>query len=306
MTHPWPVIAVLVLGMGWNVSAASGPELACTDCGALAHFSEPASGLWFNPDRPGSGMAVQMQNGLLLGTVYTFLEGGEPVWYTFAARPEPMQDAALYTLALRAPLQRYEAGACLECAHAEPRAVADVGHISIEFSQRNHGRFSIEYASGEMGATQHIVPLVAGIELSQDFHAVDYELPNLSGDWAFVLDNPSVPLDWGTEALLFSIRTKRVQRNEDGETTSVEYGFLDFAGLGPSIMESGSIDCRRPSGPNASPIPNCTMDVVSFVPGHESGRLRFPLPIANIGADRIEAVDPTTGVRVKAFRVGFD
>lgn len=284
--------------------ADSGPQIPCDGCDH-AHFSEPTSGLWHNPERPGSGMTIQMQSGLLLGGLYTYEPDGSAQWYTFAGSPEALEGPP-HSLRLRAPLLRYEGGACVACDYTAPSVIEDGGEIVLEFTQRNYGSYFID--RGVSDTQKHfIVPLVLGIGGGQDFADVEYELPELGGMWAFAFTNPDEDPRNGTHSEVVALSNKAVRRDSAGNVTRVEYFMNQCTQNCFEVLIVGKITCDLSVDQTATPRPICSLSASLSLPWTGvSSPQSAPLPIANIGADRIEVVDSESGLRVKAFRIEYD
>lgn len=280
--------------------AASGPVIPCDSCDETAHFSAPKSGFWYNPARPGSGISIDIQDGLLLGAVYAYNLDGSAQWHTFHGRLEN-QGKAPFALGLTAALERFEDGMCLNCPYAFPTYLTDSGQISIEFTQRNYGSYSVQG-----GEVQFIVPLLAGIEAPHDFgDLVDYGFPVLTGQWAFVIDNPAILGPWGTESVLFNLAEKLLVRDNLGRPYSLNYLIARTQGT-VDLNIPGSINCRVGVDLQQNRLrPQCEVSLVWNYFGTGGVHLKFPLPYANIGEDRLEAINKETGIRLQAFRVSY-
>lgn len=295
------VVSWLAVALGSAVHAASGPVIPCNQCGPEAHFSSPKSGLWFNPDRPGSGLNLEIQDGLLVGALYAYRPDGDAQWYLFNGRLS-VQDGNVFTLGLTANLERFERGMCLNCPYSFPDYLADSGQITIEFTQRNYGSYSVQG-----GETQYIVPLLTGVEAPYDFEGiVDYRFPVLSDQWSFVLDNPRIEGPWGTTSVLLRLGVKALLRDELGRPYLLDYAIARHEGT-VDVNVVGSVQCRSVVDALQNRLPpECKISLVHDYPGLGRVRLEFPVPYANLGDDRMEAVDPESGIRLIAFRVGYN
>lgn len=295
------VVLALALGTCSPLMADSGPVIFCSACNTTPHFSLPKSGFWFNPERPGSGFTLEVQDGLLVGALYAYRPDGNAQWYLFNGRLAELGRSA-YTLGLSTELERFEGGMCLNCSYSFPNYVLGTGRISIEFTQRNYGSYTIDG-----GERQFIVPLITGVDAPRDFgDLVDYGFPVLSDQWTFVFDNPTIGGPWGTVSVVLSIDNRSLTRDELGRPVQLSYSIARYEGT-QDVNVPGSIRCVSEVDDLQNRLPPvCKISLVHDYPGLGWVRVEFPVQYANFGDDRIEAVDPGSGIRLVAFRVGYN
>jgi len=293
------------------LSLARGPEVPCTGvlCEQTPLFHSPASGFWGNPEENGIALHLFVQNRVMFGTYYGYTETGAPIWYLFTARLERPEDRP-GVLVGRTTLEEYNR--CAGCAASEPlEQVALHGSIELVFDQRNHGTYRL----GD-GAPIHIVPLFANSAFADEYgDEMRYALPDPEGAWVFTFLK-TVPLEGGYE---FEQRGSMA-----GVFGAKEVGLpLQFAPDWPSTLgwtftvtpprsepfQAAQIHCEASIGSPPAPMPpECLLGVrVSMLgfPEFQDG-VSFPLPYANIGDGRIVSIDPETGIRMEAFRIGHD
>ena len=276
-----------------------GPDVPCPECKGYPVPSYPETGWWYNPDEPGTGFNIEIQNGYLLGAYYGFDKQGQPAWYLFQGLLEPGRDDSFYSI--DAELQSYVDGSCLTCDHVPVVASESPGTIQVDFFQRNHATFSV---SGEI--QQFVVPLVYGTAASVDYPQTEYAVPDLEGFWVVVVENPDPAYGprWGRKAEYVRFGNKGLRTDEDGNAELLAHVIFTYPAP-PEILAVGTIECRRL---NLVPdeLPACTITYVTSYPG--SGGLvplEFRMPIANIGDSRVEAATPE-GILFKAIRVDYD
>ena len=292
------------------LSLARGPEVPCTgevNCTQAPLFDSPASGFWGNPEENGIALHLFVQNRVMFGTFYGYTETGAPIWYLFTARLERPEDRPGVFVG-RTTLEEYNR--CSGCDPSEPPAqVALHGSIELEFDQRNHGTYRL--GGGE---PIHIVPLFANSafvdEYSDEMH---YQLPDPEGAWVFTF-RKTVPFGEGTYELRGSLAgvfgAKEVGPPfYDDVPVAVEWKFNIMPGQSDPF-EAGRLRCKsygEASPPNIIPV-ECTLGINvawTLFPEFQTG-VPFPLPYANIGDGRIVSFDPSTGIRMEAFRIGHD
>ena len=84
-------------------------------------------GLWWNPGESGSGYNLDVKNGILVVTVFSFKANGEPQWYIASG---PMVDNSF-----AGTLNKYIGGQCISCLYQGlPASAGNDGQIAIEFS----------------------------------------------------------------------------------------------------------------------------------------------------------------------------
>ena len=96
---------------------------------ASATAFQPRSGVWANLHESGSGYAIEVQEGVLVITTYSYQPGGAPQWYLAAG---PMtNDQHNFT----GTLDKYVAGQCISCVYSgSPTLIGNDGSISIAFT----------------------------------------------------------------------------------------------------------------------------------------------------------------------------
>jgi hypothetical protein len=86
----------------------------------------PKVGLWWNPGESGTGYALDVSNGTLVVTIYSFQTGGAAQWYTVAGQ--------IIDTAVTGTLDKYVAGQCISCIYTgRPSPAGNDGFITIQF-----------------------------------------------------------------------------------------------------------------------------------------------------------------------------
>lgn len=287
------------------VAHARGPDVPCTgvDCEQIPLFDTPASGFWGNPEEVGIALHLFVQNGVMFGTYYGYTETGAPVWYLFTAHFEhPPGRPGL--LRANATLEEYGNGSCIGCPYSPPVQVALPGTIELSFDQRNHGTYRIDG-----GEAIHILPLEANAPVAGEFaDEMNYALPDPAGAWVLTFKaeaSERYPFERrGSVSGVFGPKAAA----GNGQSTGLAWYFAVGSSVGPA--SDISLYCEAVSGSPPAPIPpKCALWVNvewGMFPEFATGIVQFPLPYANIGGGRIVSREPYTGIRLEAFRIGYD
>jgi hypothetical protein len=136
--------------------------------GSTAAF-QPRSGVWVNLNESGSGYTIEIQEGVLVITIYSYQAAGAPQWYLAAG---PMtNDQHNFT----GTLDKYVGGQCISCTYVSPGPpVGNDGTISIVFVSETSATLMLPG-----GRTTHI----------QSYSFAIGDPPNgLLGEWVFFYD----------------------------------------------------------------------------------------------------------------------
>ena len=94
---------------------------------AAAPALTPQVGLWWNPDEPGSGYALDYRHGVLVVTVYSYTTTGAAQWY--------LASGPLSGTLFSATLDKYTGGQCIGCTNTVvPTPSGNDGIITIGFT----------------------------------------------------------------------------------------------------------------------------------------------------------------------------
>lgn len=94
------------------------------------------SGIWWNPNESGWGMALQRQKDMNFATIYTYDASGNPTWYVASSCPVVATGCtgSLYSITGGSPLTSAWSGSSLN--------VAPVGSLTLAFTDANTGAMS--------------------------------------------------------------------------------------------------------------------------------------------------------------------
>jgi hypothetical protein len=93
------IFAGIIAAAGVALSTLVGARDAnafCSVCPAALERPTPRSGFWADPDRAGSSMTLENQNGTWGGVYYGYDTHGAATWYTFSGVPERAQQGVAY------------------------------------------------------------------------------------------------------------------------------------------------------------------------------------------------------------------
>jgi hypothetical protein len=99
--------------------------------GAAPLAFTPVTGLWWNPNESGSGYNVQVQQNLLVITMYSYTVAGDPIWYLVVGR---LSSSGTGVMA-GGTLDHFAGGQCASCMYrGMPSPLGNDGPISVTFS----------------------------------------------------------------------------------------------------------------------------------------------------------------------------
>ncbi len=179
------LVLALLAGTAW---AQHGPRIPpCEGCPVSeTERPYPRTGMWFDPERDGSGINLEVQNGVAFGLFFSYTEDGDPVWYEFSGRLRPVEDGGEGYWTLSSDLVRFTGGACIDCPYRAPEIAGSRGRFDLTVIQRNLISYTLDG-----GETYRMLPLVWGTPMSVEFPEVsDHGQPMFPRDeqvspWGF-------------------------------------------------------------------------------------------------------------------------
>lgn len=129
-----PGVGMVQMNDGTNSGVLTGyaiPGAVAQPGGGVAPLAfTPETGLWWNPGESGTGYNVQVRHGVLVLTMYSYSNMGDPVWY--------LASGALANagggVAATGTLNTYRGGQCASCAYQMPSRTGDDGGVTISFA----------------------------------------------------------------------------------------------------------------------------------------------------------------------------
>ncbi len=130
---------------------------------------EAQTGQWWNPNESGSGYNIDIQNGILVVTIFSYKANGDSEWYISSGALT--NGGHTYT----GTLDKYRNGQCISCAYVgRPSSPGNDGALSITFTSETSATMTLPN-----GRTTAIVPFDFG-----------YGGPpnGLLGEWVYFYD----------------------------------------------------------------------------------------------------------------------
>ncbi len=291
--------------------AESGPFVpSCTDCPEFVNPPYPQAALWYNPQRPGTGINIDVQNGILAAMYYGYRDDGSAIWYQFSGHLARSESDDVYW-ELEADLIETSNGEPVNGPYQFPDLVV-AGTVHVEIMQRNLLRFTIDG-----GPSQRMVPMVFGSDVTRPFpEKSDVVFPTFGeGDgsplapWHIIQISPNgnAYSDWISNWGEFNVA---------GHTDLVFYRFYDLTtdissnqnaeiacGTGDDLQAFYSGTSHDLSGTELRCIVWIAPDT-SSVPGPNGGRVYY-MPLGNMG-DRRFAATSDDGWTIEGFRLMYD
>jgi hypothetical protein len=275
--------------------AAEGPYVPCPGCEQLQHAPYPESGLWFNPEKPGTGYVLEIQNGHVAGFRFAYRQGGDPDWWIFSGSLERSDDPGVLWILDYEARRFCEDGTdgCLP-----PESVAETGSepARLEFLQRAYAR---SIRGGE--EVEYLVPYTYGSVSRAYFPGqTPYLLPELTPDpgaslWIFAFKEPGeeeiAPWDW--HSIVLTIREALIPANGPNA------GKLVYSVGMPVNPPEGSVGFGNiVCGPDGE-----SGELMCFLnPGEEN---EYRIPLGNFTDSRLFG-ERADGGTVEGFRLRYD
>ncbi len=108
-----------------------------------------STGWWWDKNKPGNGIFLEVQAGTIFGAWYHYDEHGLQRWYTFSGRIPKSSDGTLTT-----DIIEWHGGPCLTCPQQKPWA-SEVGTATLIFHGREPARLDWQESGGPTG-TYHL------------------------------------------------------------------------------------------------------------------------------------------------------
>jgi hypothetical protein len=112
-----------------------------------AQAFQPRTGHWNNLNEPGRGFNIDVQDGVMVLTMYSYDSGGNPQWYIASGNMTNGQRG------FSASLDKFRNGQCLSCGFTPPVSAGSDGAIFVTFATETSATVTLPG-----GAMTHIVP----------------------------------------------------------------------------------------------------------------------------------------------------
>ena len=120
----------------------SSGKLTITDISAMTfqatagYTLTPVVGLWWNPNESGSGYNLDVKNGVLVVTIYSYKGSGEPQWY--------ITSGPIANNSFTGTINKYVGGQCISCTYKGlPTVGGNDGVVTIDFSSPTSATLSL-------------------------------------------------------------------------------------------------------------------------------------------------------------------
>ena len=230
----------------------------------------PESGFWWNPDEPGSGYSIEIQDNFLFVALYVYDVDGNPIWYTAG---EALDGNSLFDGSLHYSFN----GTCIDCSFTPAVTLfGERGPITIDFitettatirfqgAVKNIERFNFLLGSNTdrmLGEWQTVVdfsstgsafPYIGDVMLFDNTFLLDGEetvegcrpentIDGFCTNYAFNNNNVEAYFDHATTQLLITV--------DDGQLDGVDYVFDYYIDLGLDQFD-GVVEYYPKNGPH--------------------------------------------------------
>ena len=128
-----PGVGIVMMNDGTNKAVLTGytiPGATSQPGGGAAPLAfTPVTGLWWNPNESGTGYNIQVQRGVVVVTMYSYVAGGDPVWYLVGGTLANAGGGVAAT----GTLDKYRGGQCASCMYQMPTPMGNDGAITVTF-----------------------------------------------------------------------------------------------------------------------------------------------------------------------------
>lgn len=141
---------------------------------SFAQGFTPESGFWWNPDEPGYGYTIEIQDNFMFVAFYVYDEFGNPIWYSAGKRLSGQGGNSFFD----SELDRSINGTCIDCGFSQSTVLlGDRGPVTIDFLT-------------ETTATIQFQGAITDIERF-NFSLGD-ELGKMRGEWQIITDESNL------------------------------------------------------------------------------------------------------------------
>ncbi len=300
---------LLLILTSFSLYAQQGPTVTCNNCDGSIHQPIPVTGSWFNPEQPGTGYVLEVQNGRLLGYFFGYDEAGDQQWLIFQGELQAVEDDPDVIWKVEAPFTSFRDGNSFNEPYTLPSNVPSGDSIKIEFTSINYARVSVND-----GEVQNMAAFTYGVGLTQHFDSSEHLFPDLEGMWNITayVNRPDVI----SQQYLYLNDIFYIGPGVTSETNGmkiVDYFIHKYFLFSSEILGVSSIRCSNPMNPeNQQREVVCEMRnfpwwFISSVDIEE--KMIVPLPNIGVNDFTAEYINPDdedyNGLTIKAKRVNY-
>lgn len=176
--------------------------------GTNAALAQPGgSAIWWDPERSGTGVAVDIQDQRAALVEFAYRPNGVPVWYLTSLLLESTEVMRFVpsTLSEASGVRiLFGGGQCIGCPHSVQQVQKELGELGLSY--RGYGRLSFTPGYGDRHSNQ-LEPMLFGYRsFGRGSPSNDSDYPDFRGRWIFVEEKPE---DGGlVQAELIEIATR--------------------------------------------------------------------------------------------------
>lgn len=221
----------------------------------------PQTGHWWNPNESGTGYNIDVNNGVLVMTIYSFSPNGDSQWYLAAGPMSPDQRSFAGTL------EKYRNGQCISCVYAgQPSFAGNDGSIVVNFLSETSAKLTLP--NGRTTTIQPFFPVLGGnTKLAGTYRLVRTTVSYLDGRYLETADGSF--LASGTMVVSGNQLSQTVAVTVNGVTVAIGFGgtFVDY---GPYIIFSANGTSKRATIVARGPlvITEAINPAIGSVPGY--------------------------------------
>ncbi|MEE4217836.1 MAG: hypothetical protein V2I48_09515 [Xanthomonadales bacterium] len=289
-------ILALMISISTVAQESNGPYVPCPGCENLQQAPFPETGLWHNPEEPGTGFMLEIQNGYVAGFRFAFDPNGNPDWWLISGPLELSEEPGVLWELNTEPIRYCEDGS-QECLTQYPKLSVPYTPWRMEFLQRGYAR--VFWSSPMPPEPTYLTHYTFGSVSRAYFpDETPYLLPELTPDpdfslWTFIFKEPSETAYAGWSSMVMAIGEAEVKEN--GEFAGKLFYRVMIPGSPPeALFPAGEIVC----GPEAE----SEESICLLNPGEEN---EFRIPFGNFTDSRIFG-EHADGGTVEAFRLNYD
>ena len=205
----------------------------------------PQTGHWWNPNESGTGYNIDVNNNVLVMTIYSFNSNGDSQWYLTAGPMSADQRSFVGTL------DKYRNGQCISCMYSgSPNFVGNDGQIVINFLSETSAKLTLP--NGRTTTIQPFFPATSGsTKISGTYRLVRGSVSFL-GASSLDTDDGSLVAS-GTMVVSGNQLTQSVTVTANGGAFGISFGgtFVDY---GPYIVFTANGRSNRATIVARSPL----------------------------------------------------
>ncbi len=165
----------------------------------------PENGWYWNPQEPGRGFNIELQNNTIFLATFVYTDAGAAIWYSGSGTLNADNTATL-------DLSEFANGQCIQCSFKTAQPIGAVETITIRFISNSSA--DLVWSGGTVAIERF------------NFSLGETTLDQLLGEWSLVSGDPALPVYTGDRIVFNSIMRNSVpgssvvQGNRSGNTNA--------------------------------------------------------------------------------------